>query len=77
MEIFPNPAKTFFTIRLPETADRSEVKIFDISGKIVGDCHAIARNDNTVRVSLDGIKNGVYFIKVNNEAVKDKLVVIK
>jgi len=78
--LYPNPAKTFFNVRLPLSADRSEIKIFDVTGKVVkeiGDCHATARNDNTLRVTLDGIKNGIYFVKVENEMLNEKLVVTK
>jgi uncharacterized delta-60 repeat protein len=78
LEIFPNPAKTFFTIRLPLSADRSLVKIFDVSGTLVKEiASATPRNDNNIRVSLDGIKNGVYFIQVGNQVLKEKLVVTK
>jgi uncharacterized delta-60 repeat protein len=59
--VYPNPAKTFFTIRLPKTADRSLIKIFDVTGKIVKSEELKGKNN---RVSLDGIKNGVYFVKV-------------
>jgi len=30
-----------------------------------------------LRVSLDGIKNGDYFVKVGNEIVREKLVITK
>jgi YVTN family beta-propeller protein len=77
LTVFPNPARSYFAIRLPQFADRSEIKIFDVSGKQVVDCFADARNDNSVRVSLDGVKNGIYFVKVNNEMVKEKLIVTR
>lgn len=75
INIYPNPAKTFFTVQLPQSADR--IKIFDISGKAVREILRFAQNDNVVRVSLDGIKNGVYFVKVGDEMVKEKLVVTR
>jgi hypothetical protein len=74
LEIYPNPAKTYFTIRLPQTADRSQVKIFDVSGKIVKE--ARVKTQEAI-ISLDGIKNGVYFVKVGNEMMKEKLVVVR
>jgi uncharacterized delta-60 repeat protein len=72
--VYPNPAKTYFTVRLPKTADRSEIKIFDVNGKIVKSEELKGKNN---RVSLNGIKNGVYFVKVGNEMLKEKLVVTK
>jgi hypothetical protein len=73
-DIYPNPTKTYFTIRLPQPADRSEIKIFDVNGKIVKSEELKGKNN---RVSLNGIKNGVYFVKVGNEMLKEKLVVTK
>jgi len=81
LEVYPNPAKSFLTIRLPRSADRSEIKIFDLSGKIVKeirDCFPESgRNDNVVRVSLDGIKNGIYFVRADNFNQIIKIIVTK
>jgi YVTN family beta-propeller protein len=70
LEVFPNPARTFFAIKSP--VNINSVKIFDISGNLIK--QEKLRNK---RVSLDGIKNGVYFIKINDEIVKEKLVVTR
>jgi photosystem II stability/assembly factor-like uncharacterized protein len=83
--VYPNPARAYFTVRLPQMLnqvqhDKMRIKIFDVSGKLVkeiGDCFANARNDKMVRISLDGIKNGVYFIMANNDLIKEKLIVTK
>jgi len=78
--VYPNPAKTFFNIRSSLFALHFTLKLYDVSGKMVkeiGDCFQQPHNDNIVRVSLDGIKNGVYFVKVGNELIKEKLVVTK
>jgi photosystem II stability/assembly factor-like uncharacterized protein len=74
LEVYPNPAKTFFTVRSPQSADRIQIKIFDVSGKIVKE---VTLKRQEVRISLDGVKNGVYFVKVGDEMVKEKLVVTK
>jgi hypothetical protein len=74
LEVYPNPAKTYFAIRLPQSADHSLVKIFDIAGNIVKSEELKGKNN---RISLDGIKNGVYFVKIGYEMVKEKLVVTK
>jgi YVTN family beta-propeller protein len=74
LEVYPNPAKVFFTLRLPQSADGEQIKIFDVTGKIVISEELKGKNN---RISLDRIKNGVYFVKVGNEMVKEKLVVTK
>lgn len=74
LEVYPNPAKTYFTVRLPFSADRSQIKIFDVTGNIAKSEELKGKNN---RISLDGIKNGVYFIKVGDGMVKEKLVITK
>jgi len=74
LEVYPNPAKTYFTIRLPHNAQSSTLRIFDVSGKIV---KSEELKGKSTRISLEGIKNGVYFVKVGNELIKEKLVVTR
>jgi hypothetical protein len=74
LEIFPNPARNYFTIRLPQSNDRSEVKIFDVTGKVIREVRCKTKE---VRISTEGIRNGVYFIKVGDEMVKEKMIVMK
>jgi len=90
VEVYPNPAKTYFTIRLPQLWSattmslqakspilHSKIRMYNVTGKVVKEILRSAQNDNNVRISLDGIKNGVYFIQVGNEMVKEKLVVTR
>jgi DNA-binding beta-propeller fold protein YncE len=74
LEVYPNPARTFFTLRLPQSADREQIKIYDVTGKLVKE---VKSKLHETRISLDGIKNGIYFIKVGDEIVKEKLVVTR
>jgi hypothetical protein len=80
LEVYPNPAKSFFVIRIPSFIKSQTVKMFDVSGKLVKEITSPSAHNAKVvemRVSLDGIKNGVYFIKVGDEIVKEKLVVTR
>jgi hypothetical protein len=72
--VYPNPAKAFFTLRLPQSADGEKIKIFDIMGNIVKSEEVKGKN---CRVSLDGIKNGVYFVKIDNINQITKIIVTK
>jgi len=74
LTVYPNPAKTYFNIQLPQNADCSEIKIFDITGKQVKSEELKGKN---CRVSLFGIQNGVYFVQVGDEVMKNKLIVNK
>jgi len=74
-EIYPNPAKSCFSIHLPQTTDRLEIKLFDVTGKLVKVEKFKGSKDE--RISLAGIKNGIYFMKVNDMMIKEKLVVTR
>jgi hypothetical protein len=74
LEVYPNPAKVFFTLRLPQSTGREQIKIYDITGKVVKE----ARSErHETRISLDGIKNGVYFVRVRDVLEIKKLVITK
>jgi YVTN family beta-propeller protein len=75
LEVFPNPAKTYFNIHSPLNAQGSRLRMYDVTGKIVKELESSGNRE--LRVSLDGIKNGVYFVRVGNEMVKEKLVVTR
>jgi len=85
LEIYPNPAKSYFVIRCPQMLnqvqhDKMMIKIFDVTGKVVkeiGDCLWQPRNDGMVRVSLKRINPGIYFLQLNNELETKKLVISK
>jgi len=76
-EIYPNPARSFLAIRLPPTAYRSTLKLFDISGKLIKVVNKVTsaqEHKQEVRISLKGINQGIYFLKLGTE-VKKFLVV--
>ncbi|MEO0093010.1 MAG: T9SS type A sorting domain-containing protein, partial [candidate division WOR-3 bacterium] len=80
-EIYPNPAKSVLAIRLPLSADRQAIKIFDVSGTMVREIEilrsaqndrneGITRNDRKIEISLKGINPGIYFLKLGNQTKK-------
>jgi hypothetical protein len=76
-KIYPNPAKSYFTISCPKTSEHIELKILDVSGKVVKKISNQIQNDYFLRVPLNDIKNGIYFINVNDKTLKKKLIVVK
>ena len=71
-EIYPNPANSFFVIRCPLPV--KEIKIFDVSGKLIKE---IAFSSKEPKISLKGIKTGVYLLKIKaeNKEFTQKLVI--
>jgi hypothetical protein len=76
LEIYPNPAKTYFTIRLPQIVDPTQIKIFDVSGKMVKEVRCKTQES---RITLDGIKSGIYFISLQSQlnTIIQRIVVVK
>ncbi len=59
ISIYPNPAKDFIYINLPETEKIKSISITDISGKLIKIANS---KENKVDVSF--LPNGVYFLKI-------------
>jgi hypothetical protein len=79
-EIFPNPAKSYLAIRLPSTADRQAIKIFDVSGKLVKVIDKVTsaqEHKQEMKISLKGINPGIYFVQSGWESITKKLVITK
>jgi DNA-binding beta-propeller fold protein YncE len=75
--IYSNPARSFLTVHLPQSANRPTIKIFDVSGKLIKEIASppkADRNDDAVKISLKGINPGIYFLEIE-KAVKKFLVV--
>ena len=73
-EVYPNPAKTYFTIHFLHVTDRTQIKIFDVTGNIIK--QAMCKKQE-MKISLDGIKNGVYFVQVGDKSKTNKLIITK
>jgi YVTN family beta-propeller protein len=75
-EIYPNPAGSYLAVRLPLSADRQMIKIFDVSGKIIKAVDNVIRLRRTqehkqeMRIPLKGISPGIYFLRLGKETKK-------
>ena len=58
VDVFPNPAKDFAKVVLPQTAQNFNVSIFDLSGKLV-------LNSETKEINISKLPKSVYIVKVN------------
>lgn len=76
MEIFPNPATDYIRVKYPEKIN--SIEITDLSGRVL-EKHLASSFLNSDVISLSGLKNGVYLLKlkVENAIEISKLVVRK
>jgi hypothetical protein len=71
LTIAPNPAKSMILFHCPATV--KEIKIFDVSGKIVKVVDNITNaqsHKQEIRISLKGINPGIYFLRLGKETKK-------
>jgi hypothetical protein len=76
---YPNPCTAATTVFLPKTTDTANVKIVDLTGRIVADK---TYNDNAasneIAIGLENINRGIYILMVTtkeNESFQTKLIV--
>ncbi|MEM2784345.1 MAG: SBBP repeat-containing protein [Nitrososphaerota archaeon] len=72
LKIYPNPAKNIVYIQGPLL--KKEIKIFDISGNLIKVLY-IEENKKNFPLNLNNIKEGIYFIKIDNK--QEKLIIQK
>jgi hypothetical protein len=72
LTIFPNPAKSFLTLRCPLTAYNQTLKLFDITGKLIKQVKIFRQE---ITVPLNGVKSGIYFVEVGS--ITKKLIVTR
>ncbi len=73
-EIYPNPASDFTSINSYRNPIE-EVKLFDITGKLLQDIH-VANESKTVQLNVSDLSKGVYFVSVKTGSLlyRQKLV---
>ncbi len=78
--LFPNPNNGNMSLLYTLiTTENAEVKIFDVTGKLIYKSN-INNQNNRAEINVDGIKEGIYYYKIENGNTTlkaDKLVIIK
>ncbi len=74
--IYPNPASDHVNVSFPNGAFIGMIEIFDQTGKKVTS-KAISNDQNEVRINLNGISTGLYFMNIDsgNAMISKKLLV--
>jgi hypothetical protein len=73
VEVYPNPAKSSFTIKTDLKLKNGSIEIFDILGKCVYTERAGNGAGFTKEITLQNA-SGIYFIKINAE---EKVIIKK
>ena len=63
LQVFPNPASDFITIRIPNRQKTELIRITDLFGVLLKE---ITISVNTEQVNIEALPGGIYFIGTNN-----------
>ncbi|MEO0074920.1 MAG: T9SS type A sorting domain-containing protein [candidate division WOR-3 bacterium] len=76
IQLKPNPTKNLLTLSSPVNID--EIILYNTNGQIVKAIHLSKHNPNhKLTIPLNSIPNGIYFIKINDHMLNDRLIKIK
>ena len=79
ISLYPNPAKEFTTIYLPELTKKiSHITLCDLEGRQIYSLNNISSETN-INLALSQVSSGIYFVHiyVENEVITKKLIVSK
>ncbi len=78
-DVFPNPAKSIFTISLELAATEDIIiNVFDIQGKLI-ESHQYSGKEIALNIDASKYDNGVYIVEIanNNERISKRVIVMK
>jgi hypothetical protein len=72
--IYPNPAKNNVTIKFGENTEMVNVRLLDLSGKLIQD-HST--NGSNINLNIENLNTGVYLIQIisNNQSTTERLII--
>ena len=65
ISLYPNPAKEYVDIRVDENVNVKGMEVYDVYGKLINTVNVI---DNPTRISVSGLADGMYFVRVTTDA---------
>ncbi|NND34114.1 MAG: S8 family serine peptidase [Saprospiraceae bacterium] len=74
--VFPNPARSFFDIEIPQISGVFNLIITDVTGKLIITQTMPASND-LVRISTRDWSAGTYFLRIKGELINAYQIVVK
>jgi len=82
--VYPSPANSIVNLVLGKESDYGKVRIYDETGRLVGDIHVSGGYGRGVRIDVSGLSSGVYSVVFdgadvhsNKITAKGKFVVVK
>jgi hypothetical protein len=81
LQVYPNPSKGVFNIKLSTVNIQTDIYLFDTTGKLIV-TKSISKENNSgalIRIGNNNLSSGIYLVKIitNNKAVTKKVIVEK
>lgn len=80
MEVYPNPSRGIFNVRVNKTLENPELQINDFRGSLIKEIHSgIYKTGENLQFDLSDLPNGVYFLTVMDEGfvAQEKIIIHK
>ncbi|WP_346824219.1 DUF7619 domain-containing protein [Rapidithrix thailandica] len=74
--VFPNPTQAYLYIQGTQTLQQAEITLLDAFGKLVRQ-QQVLFEDNTARLSTEGLKPGVYILNIRHAKFKANKMFVK
>ena len=65
ISIYPNPVSDHISIVFNEPADLYQIKITDVTGRLIKETVAPGAGNSTIQIDLNGVPVGIYFLTVS------------
>ena len=77
INVFPNPNKGEFVLNFSDQSEKVDLIVLDNVGRIVFESFDMQVYNHNMKVNLDNIFPGIYFIvvKTNNNTLKEKIII--
>ncbi|MEM9919731.1 MAG: T9SS type A sorting domain-containing protein [Bacteroidota bacterium] len=82
VQIFPNPTKSRFELRIPSTqAEQVDIRLSDVNGRLVfSRKEQLVDGNNAIQFTLNGLQSGIYFVQLKRAsglAQTKRLIVLR
>ena len=76
-EIYPNPAREFVNVAIDSPSQETEIKIYDLSGKVINSQIFNGRGLQTHRLDVSSMEDGIYLLsaKSGQRVYSSKLII--
>jgi len=66
--LFPNPARDYVDLRVDGDLNVTAMEVYDVYGKLINTVGTAAAMQQPYRINVNGLANGMYFVRVSTEA---------